>query len=78
MAMIEEEPVDGGHVGEVSITCSGNEYGRCWVIGLETCEYDLYSETTLEAVCNWTGSEDYYCPAWLVKVCNYIFKPINW
>ena len=78
LVLEEEEPIDGGHLGEATITCSGEGFGRCYFLSIEPCEYDMYSQTTLEARCHWTGSEEYYCSRFLVSVCNYIFQPLSW
>ena len=63
---IEEDPVNGGTLPEVEITCDGGSSGTCFGIKVTeglggTCQWD----------CNFTGDMDDYCSNFFVELCNF-------
>lgn len=65
----ELDIIDGGDLGEASITCSGNPWGRC-LIFVETYErnYGNFNEYRVKYHCIATGDVNNYCPylAWFI------------
>ncbi len=78
VSFVAEEPIYGGDLGEATITCSGKDYGRCLAFSLDPCEFDMYTQTTLQAHCIYIGRPEYYCSRMAVMAMNFICSPFSW
>ena len=69
-ALTEDEPINGGELPEVGITCSGTGYGKCYhiMVEREVSGYCLFK-------CGFTGDPNHYCASWMVDLfdlCTFI------
>ncbi|MBM3420772.1 MAG: hypothetical protein FJY11_06530 [Bacteroidetes bacterium] len=66
----DQEVIDGGDAGEITITCSSDTWGRCfrWYLVWEKSN-SIFGEYR----CNYTGNPKHYCHHLYAKLANMVY-----